>query len=85
MRKNLDSYCKEEELLYLLEEWNREKNGVLLPKDVSKTSRTVVWWKCSKCGFEWKTQVASRAIGKTHCPECYRRWQNEKLNSKDKK
>lgn len=85
LKSNLENYCKEEDLLYLLDEWDRVKNGILTPKDVSKTSRIVVWWECLKCDYSWKTQVASRAIGKTHCPQCYRSWQKKKQEMKKKK
>ena len=32
-----------------------------------------VWWKCSKCEYEWSTFIYSRA-GKRQsgCPNCYR-------------
>ena len=34
-------------------EWNYEKNGSLLPSEVSRYSTKKVWWRCSECNFEW--------------------------------
>ncbi len=82
MKNNFEEYCKEEDLLCLLEEWDADGNGDLTPKDLAKTSRVEVWWKCAKCGYRWQTQLASRAIGRTHCPECYRRRLSERRAAK---
>ena len=49
-------------------EWNYERNGGLLPVDVTSKSSKVVWWKC-KLGHEWKTSVLHRADGSS-CPKC---------------
>lgn len=53
----------------LLEDWNYEKNAIN-PNSVTKFSCRKVWWKCSKCGFEWSAAVCSRANGKFVCPRC---------------
>ena len=51
-------------------EWNYEKNGNLIPADVSFHSNKRVWWKC-RFGHEWETTVANRTgKGKTGCPVC---------------
>lgn len=51
--------------------WDYSKN-VLLPTAVSPGSKKFVWWKCSKCGLEWQTQIRSRTRGKcpAKCPGC---------------
>ena len=54
---------------YLAEEWNYEKNGTLKPVDVVVGSNKKVWWKCKKCGGEWRTAVEHRKEGKG-CPYC---------------
>ena len=56
----------------LLNEWNYEKNININPSEIVYGSHTKVWWKCSKCGHEWQTAIASRttATHKTNCPEC---------------
>ena len=53
----------------LILEWNNEKNGDLTPDHVFPQSQKKVWWKCSKCGYEWETIIASRAKG-SNCPLC---------------
>ena len=55
----------------LIAEWNSEKNGNLIPELFGINSNDRVWWKCSKCGHEWKTTIIHRA-GKRNsgCPEC---------------
>jgi len=54
----------------LANEWDYEKNEIT-PNAVSTGSGKRVWWKCSKCGFEWITSVANRTRG-TSCPKCSR-------------
>lgn len=53
----------------LVKEWNYEKNGDLLPSQVSYGSNKKVWWKCNK-GHVWKVAVNHRALRKSGCPKC---------------
>lgn len=55
----------------LVLEWNNERNGALTPNMFSVKSSQKVWWKCSKCGNEWKAVISSRSGG-TGCPICGR-------------
>lgn len=57
------------------EEWNYEKNGALLPTQVSKGSNRKVWWKCSAHGHEWEAYVSERTRQEksTKCPYCSNR------------
>lgn len=50
-------------------EWHSTKNGELKPKMVAPHSQKKVWWKCSNCGFEWKSIISNRAKGRG-CPGC---------------
>lgn len=52
--RNLQSQYPE-----IAKEWDYEKNGDLLPSQVSKSSAVRVWWKCEK-GHEWITSVNNR-------------------------
>ena len=52
----------------LAKEWNHERNGALLPSQVTFRSSKKVWWKCEK-GHEWAAQIDSRAEG-SGCPFC---------------
>lgn len=55
----------------LLNQWNYEKNRDLKPNEILTGTSKHVWWKCSKCGYEW---IASpRYIVKINgggCPRC---------------
>ena len=53
----------------LLEEWDYDANGELLPENVTNGSGQIVNWKCSKCGYKWKAKVSNRANGRG-CPLC---------------
>jgi len=52
----------------LIKEWNVEKNGLLTPEKISKSSGIKVWWKCSK-GHEWEAPPHNRVRG-AGCPFC---------------
>ncbi len=52
----------------LINEWNYEKNGTLLPTMVTKGSEVEVWWKCEK-GHEWISQIKNKIRG-NGCPYC---------------
>lgn len=53
---------------HLAEEWS-ERNYPLKSDMINAKSRKNVWWKCKKCGYEWKAVVYSRAKG-SECPVC---------------
>ena len=46
----------------LAAEWNYEKNGKLLPENISANSHKKVWW-IGKCGHEWESDVYHRNKG----------------------
>jgi len=52
-------------------EWDKEKNGDILPESVTAFSNKKVWWIC-ELGHSWQADVASRNIG-TGCPYCSNR------------
>ena len=52
----------------LAEEWNYEKNGNLLPENVTSRSGQKVWWRCAK-GHEWQSAINNRVAG-NGCPLC---------------
>lgn len=52
----------------LAKEWS-ERNLPLTPDMVNEKSTKNVWWKCSTCGYEWKSVVRARAKGSL-CPVC---------------
>lgn len=70
-------------------EWDYDKNvnltdmrgrDISAPAKISIQSSVSVWWKCSQCGHEWQSAVATRTgaarrktKGHFGCPECARR------------
>lgn len=66
---SLKSYCEKSGKLYLLEQWDREKNLPFSPETVGHASMRRVWWRCEK-GHLWQTQLHSRTAGSTGCPRC---------------
>ena len=53
----------------LMVDWDYEKNKSIDPSDLMPNSNKRVWWKCSKCGFEYSAYVANRNKG-TGCKRC---------------
>ena len=66
----------------LMEEWDYEKNGSVMPSKLSEHSSKKVWWKC-KIGHEWQATVDSRASGHG-CPKCGHKITAEKLSERYK-
>lgn len=64
---DLETWCKQHNYLYLLDEWDYEKN-VLLPSQVSPYKNAKVFWKC-RYGHEWFSRINSRIQG-VGCPVC---------------
>ncbi|NCC87180.1 MAG: hypothetical protein EOM05_04865 [Clostridia bacterium] len=52
----------------LLEEWDYDKNDIS-PTQVSRTSKKIVWWKCS-LGHSWRAKIDDRAILGEGCKAC---------------
>lgn len=53
----------------LCKDWDYEKN-IVGPEHYSKGMHDRVWWKCNKCGHEWKSQIDWRASADRGCPKC---------------
>lgn len=54
----------------LLKEWDYDKN-LINPSDIPSSYKKNVWWKCSKCGYEWKALIYSRTGRRqSGCKEC---------------
>ena len=53
----------------LIKEWDYDKNSVS-PKDVTRSYRKDIWWKCDQ-GHSWRAKVTARTrINPTGCPYC---------------
>ena len=53
----------------LAKEWHPTENGDVKPTDVTYISNKIVWWKCSKCGYNFTATPKERQYGRT-CPHC---------------
>jgi len=64
----------------LAEEWHPTMNAALTPRDVTRGSHKVIWWKCRE-GHVWKAAVFSRAKRNgTGCPVCAGTIRRKKVN-----
>lgn len=61
--------CLATKMPHLIKEWDSGKNYPLTPHDVLTNSHKKAWWKCYKCGHQWKVAVYNRTIGHG-CPMC---------------
>lgn len=53
----------------LVAEWDYDKNIDISPEMISVHSNKFAWWKCLKCGNEWRAKIETRAYGSV-CPKC---------------
>lgn len=59
----------------LLDEWDYEKNGEILPTAISRNSMRTVWWKCAS-GHSWRAKIADRTLEEKGCYLCEREFQS---------
>lgn len=50
-------------------QWDKGKNGLITPKQVSSKSNKSYHWVCDK-GHEWEAKVSNRTVHKSGCPIC---------------
>jgi len=68
--KTFYDWCIENNREDLLKEWHPTKNGDLKPNQISVGSHFPVWWKCSKCGYEYQEEVRRKIRKKYICKNC---------------
>jgi predicted nucleic acid-binding Zn-ribbon protein len=64
-----ETYCKNNNKLDVLKDWDYEKNR-FLPYELSYGSQRVVFFKCHVCGNIWKTRLSARTLQNTGCNRC---------------
>ena len=58
----------------LVDEWDRERNHGVEPRDVVAASKRKVWWRCPEAAdHRWESTVYNRAVLGAGCPFCQNR------------
>ena len=86
VRELLSSYCKNNDLSYLLDEWDYQNNNGKTPDDYTYGSKESVQWICRQCGSSFPARINTRVRYRTRvCNDCAKKlsWQTrrEKLIS----
>ena len=68
---DLESWCKENDRQYILEEWDYEKNAIL-PSEVAPFANKKLWFRC-KQGHSYCSTLANRTGNLSGCPICRRK------------
>ena len=68
---SLEEWCKQNNYMELLSEWDYDKNIGISPSEISFSSKKSVWWRCEQ-NHSWEMIVASRKAGQK-CPYCSNR------------
>ncbi|MBD5543463.1 MAG: hypothetical protein HDR01_04240 [Lachnospiraceae bacterium] len=67
---DLETWCKQNDREYILDEWDEQQNEELAPDMVTWGSHKRIHWKCSK-GHKWEAVVKERTkIRGNQCPIC---------------
>ena len=66
---DLETWCKQNNRLDFLEEWDYEKNNIF-PSDITAHNDNKVWWKCKVCGQSYQCNVAHHTAETSGCPIC---------------
>lgn len=64
-------HWKDNDLLYLLEEWDYQSNNGKTPDDYTFGSNKSVFWICKQCGSSYPARISTRVHDRTRvCNEC---------------
>ena len=66
---DFETWCRQNDRLDLLLEWDYEKNEGLKPSVIAYGTARKVWWK-GKCGHSFQSSPNKRTSDKTSCPYC---------------
>ena len=65
----------------IAKEWDKDKNGGVLPSQVKPYSNRKYYWLCLKCGYSYQSTAGNRVAGHG-CPICARKHVGEKNSKK---
>ena len=51
----------------IAKDWDHENNNDIDPKNIGAGSDYLASWKCSVCGYQWKTRISHRTRDGTDC------------------
>ena len=66
------TWCKINDNMYLLQEWNYEKNE-LQPFELTIGSDKLIWWICKDCGYEYQLSPYRKNRNQISCRICQKR------------
>ncbi len=67
---DLKTWCIQNNKKHLIDEWDYDKNDSS-PEEHKHGENNKVYWKCPKCGNEWKASILHRTRGRINCSNCY--------------
>ena len=68
MSQSLLEYCRQNDRMELLDQWDAERNQ-MSPAEITFGSNKKVWWRCGN-GHEWQAVVQRRTSARAQCPYC---------------
>lgn len=76
---DLKSWCEQNGMKYLLDEWDYTQNAPLSPENITYGSHERVHWVCRKCGHPWKANIHNRVRTENSrgCPVCGKKKQQQ--------
>lgn len=51
-------------------QWHPPKNADLTPAEITPRFTKPIWWRCGKCGNEWKRSPGARVANNSGCRKC---------------
>lgn len=76
-KNDLETWCTNNHLDYILSEWDEQLNGSLKPSGVSRSSNKPVWWMCGKCNKSYQMSPGHRTQRGSSCPICAKKKRKE--------
>lgn len=77
VKNDVESFCKLNKIEWLLNEWDRNFNEFNPNEICRSSSKQMIIWNCSKCGYQWKCTPNNRIkvscnndIHISECPMC---------------
>lgn len=76
---DLETWCRENNRLDILLDWDKAKNKGIMPKNVHQGAKTKYHFKCHICGYEYSESPSHKTTGRHACLNCVRLKQSKKV------